>query len=69
MSIHLYDRDEKFGKDVAYGTLESTDEMLNIQLLLGYKDELIDWIDNHFTSKEDFTKLLKEKDIICYSNQ
>ena len=64
MSIHFYDRDFKFVKNVAYGTMESEKEKLNIEKLIENKDELIFWVDNNFTNKEDFTKLLKEKEII-----
>lgn len=64
MSIHVYDRDIKFAKDVAYGTMKQIKEKLNIDLLLEHKDELVKWVDNNFTSKEDFTNKLKELGII-----
>ena len=64
MSIHFYDRDFKFIKDIAYGTTESTGECLDIKMLLNNKDELVDWVDNNFTSKEDFTKLLRDYGVI-----
>ena len=64
MSIHFYDRDLKMIKDCAYGTMETTEEFLNIPKLIDNKDELIDWVDNKFTSKDDFTTLLKEREII-----
>ena len=64
MSIHFYDKDTKFVKDVAYGTLESEEQRLNIDKLLECKNVLISWIDNNFTSKDDFVNLLKENEII-----
>lgn len=64
MSIHFYDRDTKFVKDVAYGTMESINEILDIKTLIDCKDVLIDWIDNHFTTKEEFKNLLKAYHII-----
>lgn len=64
MSIHFYDRDFDFVKKVAYGTMETNSERLNIEKLIECKDELCDWIDNSFTNRSDFTKMLREKDII-----
>ena len=64
MSIHFYDRDFKFVKDVAYGTMETIEEKLDIEKLLENKEELVSWVDTQFTNKEEFTKLLKEKEII-----
>lgn len=64
MSIHFYDRDFNMIKDVAYGTLESEKEKLDIKTLINCKDILIEWIDNHFTTKEDFYNLLKSYNII-----
>jgi thymidylate synthase/deoxyadenosine/deoxycytidine kinase len=64
MSIHFYDRDEAFVKNIAYGTLEEAEEKLNINELINNSEELCLWIDNKFTNKDDFTKLLKEKKII-----
>lgn len=63
-SIHIYDRDMKWAKDCAYGTMEVADEKLNIDKLIENKEELINWVDNNFTSKEDWGKLLREKSII-----
>lgn len=65
MSIHFYDRDIKFVKDIAYGTMETTNEKLDIDKLLENKDMLINWIDNNFTSKDDFRELLLQNNIIC----
>lgn len=64
MSIHFYDRDFQYVKNIAYSTLETSSERLNIELLLDNKSLLVDWIDNKFTSKEDFTNLLKSMNII-----
>lgn len=64
MSIHFYDRDFDFVKKVAYGTMETNSERLNIEKLIENKDELCEWIDNSFTSRNDFTKMLREKGII-----
>lgn len=63
-SMHLYNRDIKFAKNIAYGTLETVNEVLDIQELIKNKNILVDWIDNRFTSREDFTKLLKDMNII-----
>lgn len=64
MSIHFYDRDFKFVKDIAYGTMERSDTLLDIEKLLEHREELVNWVDNEFTSKEDFTNKLKEMNIL-----
>lgn len=64
MSIHFYDRDTKFIKDIAYGTMETEGEILDIDSLISNKDMLIDWIDNSFTNKDDFKELLRKNNII-----
>jgi len=64
MSIHFYDRDFQYVKNIAYSSLETSSERLNIELLLDNKSLLVDWVDNKFTSKEDFTNLLKSMNII-----
>ena len=64
MSSHFYDRDFKTIKDVAYGTNETIDECLDIDMLLNNSDELINWIDNEFTDKDGFTNLLREYGIL-----
>ena len=64
MSIHFYDRDFKMISDVAYGTLEAEKERLDISKLIDNKDQLISWVDNEFTNKDDFTALLKSLNII-----
>lgn len=63
-SMHMYDRDFKFTKKVAYGTMETLPERLDVRKLIENKDSLINWIDNKFTSKEDFTEILKDMNII-----
>ena len=63
-SIHFYDRDFNFAKNVAYGTMETTNERLNIELLLDNREKLVDWVDNSFTSREDFTNMLRDLNII-----
>ena len=63
-SMHMYNKDIDFAKKVAYGTMEAMEEQINIDKLLANKEELIDWVDTKFTSKEDFTNLLKSKQII-----
>lgn len=63
-SIHFYDKDFKFVKDVAYGTMETSNERLNISRLIENKDYLINYIDNNWESKDEFKKLLISKNII-----
>lgn len=63
-SMHMYDKDFKFTKKIAYGDMETSNERLNVKKLIDNKDKLIDWIDNSFTSKEDFTEMLKKMKII-----
>ena len=63
-SMHMYDADFKFTKNVAYGTMETLPERLDIRKLIDNREDLIDWVDKKFTSKDDFTNLLKEKGII-----
>lgn len=63
-SMHMYDRDFTFAKDVAYGTLETSNERLDIDKLIEHKDELIKWVDESFTTKDDFTTMLKDMNII-----
>lgn len=64
MSSHFYDRDFKTIKDVAYGDMSSSEECLDINMLLDNKDLLINEIDNNFIDKEWFTNLLRERGII-----
>ena len=68
-SMHAYDRDYKFIKDIAYGTLESVNENIDFDLLLEHQDELIDYIDNHFESRQAFQNLLDEKGIIRHEEE
>ena len=63
-SMHMYKKDFKFTKDIAYGTLETSNERLDIAKLIDNKDKLVKWIDTKFTSKEDFTAMLKKMKII-----
>lgn len=63
-SMHLYSRDIKFAKNIAYGTLETSKERLDIDKLIKNRRFLVDWVDNEFTSREDFTNMLKELHII-----
>lgn len=63
-SMHMYDRDFKFTKDVAYGTLETANERLDVRKLIDNKEELVNWVDTQFTSKEDFTDMLVKRGII-----
>lgn len=63
-SIHVYDRDLNKINSTAYGTMESTDETLDIDELLKHNDELVDYIDNCWVSKEEFTEKLKNMNII-----
>ena len=67
-SMHMYSRDFDFAKKIAYGTMETTNERLDVRKLIKNKDELIAWIDNSFTSKEDFTTMLKDMSIIYEVN-
>lgn len=64
VSMHLYERDFDFAKNVAYGSLESDDEILDISELLKNRVELIDYIDNSWVNKDEFYLLLKNKNII-----
>ena len=63
--MHMYDRDFEFAKNVAYGTMNTINQRLNIEKLIEYKDDLCNWIDNSFTNKDDFTKKLVDYKIIC----
>ena len=65
-SIHVYDRDYDFVKNVAYGTMETEDYTIDFDRLIYNNDFLIDYIDNKWVNKEEFTNLLKEKGIIYY---
>ena len=64
-SMHMYDRDFEFAKNIAYGTMNTINQRLNIEKLIEYKDDLCNWIDNSFTNKDDFTKKLVDYKIIC----
>ena len=66
--MHMYSRDFDFAKKIAYGTMETVNERLHVAKLISCKDELINWIDNKFTCKEDFTKMLKDMNIIYEVN-
>ena len=72
-SMHMYNKDINFAKNVAYGTMETINERLNIEKLIHHKEELIKWIDTEFDSsskdateksKDKFTEILKDKNII-----
>lgn len=63
-SMHMYNKDFKFTKDIAYGTMETTNERLDVAKLIKNRNKLIKWVDNEFTSKDDFTKMLKNMKII-----
>ena len=63
-SMHMYNKDFKFTKDIAYGTMETSRERLDVAKLIANKDKLVKWIDTKFTSKEDFTEMLKKMKII-----
>ena len=64
-SMHFYDGDYDLVKKIAYGNLETINLHLDIDKLLAHSSELIDYIDNDFVSKEDFTKKLVDYKIIC----
>ncbi len=64
MSLHIYDKDIQFFKDIAYGTLESSNEVLNIKKLLLYRTALVNYVDDLFISKKDFKNKLIELEII-----
>lgn len=53
-SIHFYDKDFKFAKDVAYGTLEKCDEKFDVKKLYAHREELVKWVDEEFDSREGF---------------
>lgn len=63
-SMHMYNKDFKFTKNIAYGTMETSRERLDVAKLIANKDKLVKWIDTKFTSKEDFTEMLKKMKII-----
>ena len=63
-SIHVYDRDFNKIKDTAYGTMETSAEILDIEELLRHSDELINYVDNNWVDKLDFTNKLKNLNII-----
>lgn len=66
-SMHVYERDFNLVKSIAYGSLSEKDVKLNLNKLL--KDEstvkkYIDYIDNSWTSRDDFDNILREDGII-----
>lgn len=63
-SMHMYNKDFKFTKNIAYGTMETSRERLDVAKLITNKDKLVKWIDTKFTSKEDFTEMLKKMKIV-----
>ena len=63
-SIHVYDKDYEFAKKVATGTLDSRKERLDVDNLLANEDLLIDYVDNSWVNREEFTRLLSDKLII-----
>ena len=64
LSIHFYDRDFDFIKSVAYGTMEANPQKLDITKLLENREELVSWVDNEFTSREDFNQKLVDMQIL-----
>lgn len=44
--------------------METSRERLDVAKLITNKDKLVKWIDTKFTSKEDFTEMLKKMKIV-----
>lgn len=63
-SMHYYDRDEDKIEAIAYSDLTQLDESLDIDKLLEHQTELCNYVDNDFTNKSEFKKVLKQKGII-----
>lgn len=67
-SMHMYNKDFEFTKKVAYNSLESSNQRLDISRLINNKDQIIKWIDSHELKEDDekkeFEQLLKKKKII-----
>lgn len=63
-SMHFYDKDYEKIQEIAYGNLETQDNILDVDMLLRNKDKLIDYVDNHFESKEGFENECKKLHLI-----
>lgn len=65
-SMHCYDRDYEKVKSIAEGNLETIEDRLDIDYLLTDKNIklLNNYVDNEFTSKEDFAEKCKSLGII-----
>ena len=67
-SMHMYDRDFEFTKKIAYGTLETSKDRLDIPKLINNRKQIIKWIDDHELKtkdeKDEFEALLRKKNII-----
>lgn len=63
-SIHFYDRDYNLIHRIASGDLQRTPEELSIDSLIDNSETLTKYIDESFTSKEDFVQLLRDKNIL-----
>lgn len=63
MSLHFYEADYQKLKDIAYGNLE-VKESFDMDNLIKYADELIEYVDSEWKGKSDFEEILKNRLII-----
>lgn len=66
-SMHVYEKDFDLVSDIAYGDMRILDNKLDIYRLIkseNIMDKLIDYVDNKWTSKEDFIEVVKDCGII-----
>jgi thymidylate synthase len=63
-SIHFYDRDYDLIRRIASSDLQITSDELLVDRLIDNSKELANYVDESFTSKEDFIQLLRDKNIL-----
>lgn len=63
-SMHYYDRDKERIFNVVNNGLDTIENTIDINKLIENKDELINYIDTTFTSKEDFEVKIKKLGVI-----
>lgn len=66
-SMHVYERDFDLVNSIAYGSSDKKDDRLFIDILLNNESMIkkyIDYIDNEWTSRDDFNNMLREDGIL-----
>ena len=66
-SMHMYERDFELVKKIAFGSMRTKEDKLNLRKLVindDIRERLIDYVDNKWESREDFYELLKKEGVV-----